>query len=417
MTPGSILVYTFSSLPLLVWMILLFARGWFWLPGPWLEPDSSRAGVDPNCTPSSQSWPPVAVIVPARNEADVLKGTVTKLLDQRYPGSVTITVVDDRSTDGTGHLLHELAARSGPSSRIRLCIVDGKPLPAGWTGKVWAMQQGWDAVVSQDPASIASPSFVLFTDADISHAPDVVEQLVVKARTENRDLVSVMALLKLDSFWDRLLIPAFVYFFAKLYPFRWVGSASHRTAAAAGGCSLISREALDHVGGPASIASALIDDCALAREISRLRGHDRIWLGMSRRGSIRSARSYRRLRVIWSMVARSAFDQLRYSPLLLLLTVIGMLAVYAAPPILALSALNGIVHDNLVWLIPGILGFAAWAMMVVSYVPILCIYDVSVFAALLLPAGALLYAAMTISSAVQTWRGRTGAWKGRTYEG
>ncbi|MBN1858878.1 glycosyltransferase [Candidatus Bipolaricaulota bacterium] len=427
MSPGSILLYTLSGLSVLVWIVLLFARGWFWVPGPWLEPDGSRKGADIDCTHPDRGWPPVAVIVPARNEVDVVDETIAKLVAQRYPGPLTITVVDDRSTDGTGDVLHKLAtelctseplpAGDDPISANVLRVVDGESLPPGWTGKVWAMQQGWEAVVSHDPAPGVSASFVLFTDADIAHAPDVVRQLVSKARAENRDLVSVMALLKLDSFWDRLLIPAFVYFFAKLYPFRWVGSASRRTAAAAGGCTLIRREALERIGGPACIASALIDDCALAREVSRQQGRDRVWLGMSRSESVRCARSYGSLRAIWQMVARSAFDELRYSASLLLLTVIGMLFVYAIPPVLAIAALNGVAHGNLVWLIPGTLGLSASAMMMVSFIPMLRVYGVSASMALLLPAGAGLYVAMTLTSALQTWAGRGGAWKGRTYSG
>ena len=426
MSIGWMLISALGSASLLAWVVLAFFRGWFWLPGPWLERSCSDTSArrQPDLP---EIWPDVHAIVPARNEAIALETTVSALRAQRYPGGMTLTVVDDQSTDATHELLARLAGSPGepiPSSANRpdrrpvsLSVVCGRPLPAGWAGKVWAMQQGWEDVTSRQAASDTSDSFILFTDADIRHDPDVVEHLVVKALSENRDLVSVMAHLRLDSFWDRLLIPAFVYFFAKLYPFRWVASSSRRTAAAAGGCSLIRGQALQQIGGPSAIASALIDDCALARAVAQTCGNGVLWLGMSRTSSVRSTRSYGRLGDLWNMVARSAFHQLRNSSVLLAATVLGMLLVYVVPlaslfvPIV--SAIRGVPGSLVGWL-PGA---AAWTIMTCSYIPILRTYRASPVMSLLLPLSALLYTAMTVTSAFRTWLGRGGVWKGRTYAG
>ena len=423
---GWMLISALGAASLLAWLILGFFRGWFWLPGPWLE----RSSSDPSSgrrTDRPEIWPDVHVIVPARNEANVLETTICALRAQRYPGRMTLTVVDDQSTDATNELVARLAA--DPEERILssasrphgnlvpLFVVCGRPLPAGWAGKVWAMQQGWEDVTSRQTVSAAADSFILFTDADIRHDPDVVEHLVFKALSEDRDLVSVMAHLRLDSFWDRLLIPAFVYFFAKLYPFRWVASPYHRTAAAAGGCTLVRGQALQQIGGPGAIASALIDDCALARAVSRSRGNGVLWLGMSRTASVQSTRAYGRLADLWNMVARSAFHQLRNSSFLLAATVLGMLLVYAVPLaslfIAIVNAIRGAPGPFIGWL-PGAV---AWMIMTGSYIPILRTYRVSPVMSLLLPLSALLYTAMTVTSAFRTWLGRGGAWKGRTYAG
>jgi len=426
MSIGWMVFSAISSASLVAWAALLFFRGLFWLPGPWLEPARSVAPIRSEVAESADH-PDVHVIVPARNEADVLEETISGLRMQRYAGRITITVVDDQSTDGTHELLEQLTVVSvtehavpsdDRTNRVApLRIVDGQPLPSGWAGKVWAMHQGWRDVGARRTASGDDTSYVLFTDADIHLGPDLVEHLVRRAITGNRDMVSVMAHLRLDSFWDRLLIPAFVYFFAKLYPFRWVALPSRQTSAAAGGCTLVRAAALDEIGGPEAIASALIDDCALARAIFERRGGGRLWLGMSRTSSVRSTRRYGRLSHLWNMVSRSAFHQLKYSLLLLVGTVLGMLLIYGIPPasaIIALLSMSRGASPPIAGWLPGLI---AWAIMTGSYLPILRVYRVRPWMALLLPAGAGMYTAMTITSAFRTWAGRGGAWKGRTYSG
>lgn len=390
-----------SGASLLAWAYLVAGRGRFWLT-------DQRLPLAPGDV-EGLAWPAVSVIVPARNEAEVLPRTLPTLLRQDYPGPFHLFLVDDASEDATADMARWVARDVGASQR--LTVVAGEPLPSGWTGKLWALEQGVRA-----SAGGAAP-FLLLTDADIAHPPGGLRALVLKAEAEDLDLVSLMAHLRAETLWERLLIPAFVYFFAKLYPFRWVSDPRRATAAAAGGCVLLRRAALERAGGLEPISSAIIDDCALARLIKERGrpGGGRLWLGLSR--EVRSLRAYGGLAGIWGMVARSAFAQLNYSPLLLLGTVVGMLLVYLVPPLAALAGLIalglGLPTAPSGWLAAA--GLAAWAAMAGSYLPMLRWYGLSPLLAPLLPLTAALYTLMTADSALRSWRGRGGAWKGRTY--
>jgi hopene-associated glycosyltransferase HpnB len=337
------------------------------------------------------AWPAVAAVMPARDEADVIAASLGSLLRQDYPGALRIVVVDDQSRDGTAEAARARAARIGGADR--LTVVSGGPLPAGWTGKLWAMQQG---VVQVE--SFPSSEYLLFTDADIAYAPDALCTLVERAQSEHRVLVSLMAKLRCESFAERAFVPAFIFFFQMLYPFAWVNDPQSATAAAAGGCMLVRRDALDAAGGLATIRGALIDDCALGRALKRV---GPIWLGLTERA--RSLRAYPRLADVRRMVARSAYDQLRYSPLLLAATVAGLALTFLAPPLLALFG-SGFSRA---------LGFIAWAAMTLAFQPILRFYRMSPLWGLALPAIAAFYLAFTLDSAYQHVRGRGGMWKGR----
>jgi len=383
-----------TACSLVAWIVLVVGRGFFWWPSPRLEPGDC-AGDDA---------PSVAAVIPARDEAEILPEALPSVLEQAYGGVFRVVLVDDRSEDGTATVAREAAA--GTDDADRLTVLAGEPLPAGWMGKVWAMEQGVVRARRE-----WNPKYLWFIDADVAHDPWVLGSLVARAEDDDLDLVSVMATLRVESFWDRLLIPAFVYFFAKLYPFRFVGNRRRRTAGAAGGCMLVRAAALEQAGGLGAIRSALIDDCALGRSIKRSGG--RVWLGFSR--GVRSVRRYGRLSEVWRMVARSAYTQLRHSPLLLAGTVAGMLFLYALPPAGlfggAIAAGLGIPSATLLLA----LGGAAWGLMTASFVPILRHHGVGPWIAPLLPVGGILYTGMTISSAWRHVRGRGGAWKGRTY--
>ncbi|MFE3021286.1 glycosyltransferase [Streptomyces sp. NPDC059256] len=371
---------------LAAWGWLLLGQGLFWCTDQRL----------PHRVPLRGSWPDVAVVVPARDEAAMLPTTLVTLLAQDYPGRARVILVDDGSTDGTGGLAQELARRHGG---LPLTVVDpGEPEP-GWTGKLWALRHGM-AVARTD-----GPEYLLFTDADIAHAPDSLRALVEAARAGGWDLVSQMARLRTVSGWERLIVPAFVYFFGQLYPFRWVNRPSARTAAAAGGCVLLRRAVAERAGVPESIRQAVIDDVSLARAVQRAGG--RIWLGLAER--VDSVRPYPRLADLWHMVARSAYAQLAYNPLLLAGTVVCLAVVYLAPPIAVCAAL---LTANAV---AGWAGGLAWAVMMGTYLPTLRYYRQSPLFTLLLPFIGLLYLLMTVDSAVQHYRGRGAAWKGRTY--
>ena len=397
-----------TSACLVAWGWLVLARGFFWRTDQRLPPTPPLAADDQLVVGGTAQWPEVSVVVPARNEAHVLPRTLPGLLGQDYPGRYHITLVDDESEDGTAEVARQVALNADLSQR--LTVVAGEPPPPGWTGKLWAVQQGLRA------SQAAGAELVLLTDADIAHPPDGLRGLVLKAQDARLDLVSQMARLQVDTVWDRLLVPAFVFFFAKLYPFRWANDPRRSTAAAAGGCVLVRREALARSGGLEPIADRLIDDCALAALIKshgRPEG-GRIWLGLSH--DVRSLRVYGSLRPIWNTVARTAFTQLEFSVLILAGTVVGMVSLYVLP---VLGTVGGLVATTLDPSVPGIwmasAGIAAWALMAASFLPMLKWHDTSPLFAPLLPLTAMLYTLMTVDSALRFWRGEGGEWKGRTY--
>ncbi|MEW2133751.1 glycosyltransferase [Streptomyces sp. NPDC005435] len=370
---------------LVVWCWLLLGQGFFWrtdvrLP-PRREPDV---------------WPSVCVVVPARDEAEVLPASLPSLLAQDYPGPAEIFLVDDGSTDGTGELARELSRLRGG---LPLTVASPGEPPPGWTGKLWAVRHGIGLARARDP------EYLLLTDADIAHAPDSLRVLVAAAGSGGFDLVSQMARLRVASPWERLVVPAFVYFFAQLYPFRWIGRRGARTAAAAGGCVLLRADAAERARIPDAIRQAVIDDVALARAVRGVGGH--IWLGLA--DGVDSVRPYPGLGDLWRMVSRSAYAQLRHNPLLLLGTVAGLALVYLVPPgtVVAGAVLGDVAA--------AVVGAVAWAVMAATYVPMLRYYGQPLWLAPLLPFTAFLYLLMTVDSAVRHYRGRGAAWKGRTY--
>lgn len=380
-----------ALLSLLIWIYLLAFRGDFWRSAERLDTATARHG----------SWPAVTIVVPARNEAEVISESLGALLEQDYAGPLSVILVDDHSEDGTAAAARAAAAASPQPERFRL--LPAAALPAGWTGKLWALHQG----VQQ-----ASPetAFFWFSDADIRHPPDALRRLVAKAEAENRDLVSLMVALTCESWWERLLIPPFIYFFQKLYPFAWANDPARATAAAAGGCMLLRREALERIGGLTAIRQALIDDCTLAGVVKATRpaAGGGIWIGLA--AEARSIRPYGGLGAVWDMVARTAYNQLQHSPLLLAGTLAGMLLTYLAPPLLLL-----------VWPwhgqdLPAVLGGLTWLLMALSLLPTLALYRRPPWLAPLLPLAAALYSAMTLDSAWRHWRGRGGQWKGRVQD-
>ncbi|MBA6433714.1 glycosyltransferase [Streptomyces sp. GMR22] len=394
---------------LAAWLWLLLGQGFFWrtdvtLPrtGPEGSGPPEPVGFGP---PEPAIWPSVAVVVPARDESAVLPASLPSLLAQDYPGPAEIFLIDDGSSDGTGKLARELADEHGG---LPLTVDSpGEPGP-GWTGKLWAVRHGMALATTRlatDRKDGGGVDYLLLTDADIAHEPDSLRELVRAAETNGLDLVSQMARLRVVTYWERLIVPAFVYFFAQLYPFRWVNRPRGRTAAAAGGCVLLRREAAERAGVPEAIRQAVIDDVALARTVKRSGG--RIWLGLADR--VDSVRPYPRLGELWRMVSRSAYTQLRHNPLLLLVTVAGLAVVYLVPPA---AVVAGVLTGRPV---PLALGAAAWALMAGSYIPMLRYYRQTLWLAPLLPLTALLYLLMTVDSAVRHHLGQGAAWKGRTY--
>ena len=370
---------TLASTALAVWLYLIFARGAFWRC-------SQR---DDWPSPQVPARPPVAAVVPARNEADCIGQTIASLLAQDYPGPWTVILVDDDSSDGTP----EIAYR-GADGNERLKVVRSRGLPAGWTGKLWAIKQGIDAAA----ALPQPPAYVLLTDADIVHAPDSVSRLVAHAERNALVLTSLMVKLHCESFAERLAIPAFVFFFQMLYPFVWVNRRQSSVAAAAGGCMLVRADILCKAGGMDAIRAALIDDCALAK---LLKAHGPIWLGLTER--VRSIRRYPAVSDIRRMVVRSAYAQLSYSPLVLGGTVVAMALTYLLPPLLVIFG-SGIAR---------VIAVVAWGLMFVAFQPTLRFYRLSPLWGLALPAIALEYMIFTLDSACQYMRGRGGSWKGR----
>jgi hopene-associated glycosyltransferase HpnB len=371
---------------LLAWLFLYGFRGGFWKA-------DQRLGL---AAGDRRPWPAVAAIVPARNEAATIRRTTASLLGQDYPGPLRVLIVDDGSGDGT-------AAEAGAADdgSGRLVVETGKVLPSGWTGKLWALSQGIAAGDRLWPET----RYLLLTDADVEHAGDNVRRLVEKAESEGCDLVSLMVLLHCQSIWERLLIPAFVFYFQKLYPFSRINDRRRPEAGAAGGVMLVRRSALAEAGGVDAIRGQLIDDCALAR---RIKARGRIWLGLTTR--TRSLRRYDRLRDLWAMVVRTAFTQLDYSPVALAATVVAMTVLYLVPPV---AAVLGVFIDAPA----AAAGAIACLVMFRMLLPTLRLYRLAPAWALALPVAGLLFTLMTVDSARRHWQGRGSTWKLRDYAG
>ncbi|MET0407891.1 MAG: glycosyltransferase [Hyphomicrobium sp.] len=372
-----------AGIALAAWLYLLLFNGGFWLSSEREEREEAKYRAP-------KEWPSVVAVIPARNEADMLPASLTSLVQQDYPGPFSIVVVDDQSTDGTADIARAIAQ----AAKRDITTVAGVALPRGWTGKVFAMHQGIAAASAIDPP----PDYILLTDADIGYRPGVLKSLVIASRANGRAMTSVMAKLKCESVAERWLVPAFIFFFQMLYPFRRVNREASRTAAAAGGCMLVDRAALERAGGIGAIRDALIDDCELGKLLKK---QGPIWLGLSNR--VLSLRAYHGFEDIRRMVARSAYAQLRYSPVLLIGTVVSMAIIYIAPPALAVFSPYP----------ANVLAAAAYLVMIVAYQPTLRFYNRSPLWAVGLPLIAMAYVGFTIDSAYQHMRGRGGLWKGR----
>lgn len=365
-----------ATLTLAIWLGMILLRDGFWL---------ARARDTP--LPDLAAWPRVTAVVPARDEAEGIAQAIASLAAQDYPGDFRVVLVDDSSSDGTA----DLARVAGGE---RLTILQGAPLAAGWTGKLWAVSQGI--------AAAGRPEYLLLTDADIAHAPDSVRRLVARAVGDRRVLVSLMARLRCKSFAERALVPAFVFFFQLLYPFAEVNRRDRGRGAAAGGVMLVERDALERAGGIGAVRGALIDDCAFG---ALLKTQGPIWLGLTDRAT--SIRDYDTTESVAAMISRSAYAQLGYSPWLLAGTIVGLALTYLAPPLLALFG-RGYAQA---------MGLTAWILMAIAFQPMLRFYRRSPLWGAALPAIAGFYAGCTMLSAWQHARGRGGMWKGRAQAG
>jgi hopene-associated glycosyltransferase HpnB len=379
----ALLTLILAGLSLLIWIVLTFFRGAFWQLRVF---DGEARDIE-----QPLAWPRVVAVVPARNEAGTIERCLESLVGQDYPGKFHIIVVDDHSTDNTGALAQRAAQLKDKTENVT--ILQAAELQPGWTGKLWAMQQGIDK------ASNLSADYFWFTDADIVHAPYILRRLMVRAESQRLDLVSLMVLLQAKTIPERLLIPAFLYFFLMLYPPKRIADSKSRMAGAAGGCIVLRREALERIGGVAAIRGEVIDDCALARAVKHTGGA--IWLGLTRESV--SLRAYTTFGEIRDLIARTAFTQLKYSALILMGTLVGMLMTYIVPFIFTFQT------NPLVWRT----SLAAWALMTLTYLPTIRLYRLSPLWAPLLPLAAAFYSYSSWLSAVRYWTGRGGQWKGR----
>jgi hopene-associated glycosyltransferase HpnB len=373
---------------ILIWLYLLLGRGGFWRVKKRLAPAGIIASL------REQNSRRIAIIIPARNEAEVIGQSITSLLNQTGNHALHIFLVDDGSTDGTAAAAREAAEQAGKSSA--LTIITGRALEPGWTGKLWAVQQGIER------AREFNPEFFLFTDADIRHAPDNVASLVAIAHSGPCDLASFMVKLQCRTVAEKFLIPAFVFFFFKLYPSSWVSDSHHKTAGAAGGSILIRPEALKRAGGIEAIRSQIIDDCALAQAVKRSGG--KLWLGLAEETT--SLRSYGTFSEVGKMISRTAFNQLKHSLLFLLAAIAGLTLLYLLPTLLLLTR-----HP-----LPMALGATAWLLMTLAYLPMVRFYGLNPLWSLTLPLTATFYMMATLHSAIRYWSGRGGEWKGRAQD-
>ncbi len=403
--PASLFLLICSSVVLVFWIALRTNPRRRWSSQLFLGPSGERAPAAPGR---------VVAVVPARDEADMLPATLPALLSQSPIDLVVL--VDDRSADGTARVAAEVAGEAGTGEKLLVVSTGEAPRP-GWSGKVNALARGVEAA-SADGRDAAE--WLLFTDADILHRAGSVEDLLSTALRERRDLVSVMARLHAGGLWERLLVPPFVFFFHLLYPFRSVRDDLSRVAAAAGGCVLVRRNALDRAGGLAAISGALIDDVALAKAVKGTGG--RLWLGLD--PGIRSQRPYGDLASLWRMISRCAFTQLRHSYVLLAAVVAGLAVFFVSPPVLALAAvITGALQLSASGALDGAVPVAgaaavlAWGLQTAGLAPWARHHGVHPIWAAALPVASAFYGLMTISSAWRHARGRGVAWKGRRYGG
>jgi hopene-associated glycosyltransferase HpnB len=415
-----------AAMSLAIWLYLALARGRFWRLSPFDDDNSFR---DP-----AKSWPPVTVVVPARNEAETIAQTVASLLQNNYRGKLSVVIVDDHSEDATVKLAQQAAQANRVGGHpAEVTIIHAPPLRSGWTGKVSALSAGVDFALSRVPEENLSfqaeqgvrvsssaeqapqpivPTYIWFTDADVVHAPDTLTRLMKRAEHDHLDLTSLMVLLRAETLPERFLIPPFLFFFLKLYPPAKIANPNSRAAGAAGGCILLRRDALDRIGGLAAIRSEVIDDCALARAIKNSANAStnraaktsapKIWMGVTRKSH--SLRVYTTIAEIRDMIARTAFTQLHYSALLLIGTLFGLAITYLAPIALLFA------HDTATRLV----ALTTWLIMSLLFLPTVRYYRISTHWAATLPLAAAFYAAATFLSAARFWSNRGAQWKGRS---
>jgi len=383
----SLLTTSIATLTALTWSYLVLARGSFWRGSSW-----GTKSANPDASDKAGFSGGVAAVVPARNEAELIGPVVTSLLNQNV--AMPVVLVDDESTDGTAEVARRAAEKTGKADA--LIVIQSKPLPAGWTGKLWSMHQGIEY------ARASNPAWLMLADADVLHGPETVSNLGLIASQGHCDLVSFMVKLHCESLAEKMLIPAFVYFFFMLYPPAWIRNTRRSTAGAAGGCMLVRAETLDRAGGLGAIPGAVIDDCALAGLLKHHGG--RLWIGLTDQS--RSLRRYETFSHIEHMVSRTAFNQLKHSSLLLLCTIAGMVITYLAPLLLLLTGSRLAIF----------MGAAAWTAMTITYSHMVRYYRLNPAWALTLPLAALFYLVATIHSAVKYWNGAGGEWKGRVQD-
>lgn len=362
---------------------MLFGWGKFWLV--------TVFDADQETVPSPTIWPSVVAIVPARNEASAIGQSVASLARQEYFGEFRIIIVDDHSDDDTAAIASHSGKENGAEARVEICAAGD--LPPGWTGKLWAMNEGLKSARSE-------PAYYWFTDADIVHRPNTLQRLVSRAEWSSLDLTSLMVLLHAKTLPERALIPAFLYFFLQLYPPRWIAQPQARTAGAAGGCILLRTATLKKIGGLETIRGEVIDDCALAKRVKGSGGS--VWMGVTRQSV--SFRVYEDWKELRDMISRTAFTQLNYSAWLLGGTVVGLFLTYMVPVCLLFAGDIG----------ARFLGIVAFALMTISFFPTIRFYRLSPLWALTLPFAALFYSYAACLSALRFWRGRGGQWKGRS---
>lgn len=359
--------------------------------------------------------PRVSILVPARNEAEMLPKTLPGLLQQNYP-DYEVVLVDDGSSDGTGDVAERIARSLPPEAAARLRLIRSREaLPPGWVGKNHALHLAFESVCAQASSSARPSEWVLATDADIVFHPQALRAGLSIAEQKQADLVTIFAFMQCESFWEKLMMPGFGLLISSVFPQKLINSPRASVALASGGYILMRREVWAKQGGYRAIQSEMIDDLNTARLVKHS-GH-RIFASATR--DLISTRMYESFSEVWEGLRKNAFAGHRFNIVKALAAAGGYLLCNALP-------LGVLAWFGVRWLSGGgkavgpevtavTLAAAEYFLVGLLHMPVLRYLYIGAGYGLLSPLAATLYAVITVESMLRTLAGGGVSWKARQY--